>query len=136
MRRILNLNQPGLVFAKIIGLFVAVIPAVLYGILLLINETEIVGMILAAIRISFTAGAVVFVILLVLVIIEQIQDHSIYIEYQKNRAQKLPLAGGNYECQYCGNQKVKENDKTCRVCGRELKQAKSNPDQNSSRIEP
>jgi len=56
MRRILNLNQPGIVFVKIIGLFIVVIPVLLYCTV------------------------------------------------------------------YCGNQKVKESDKTCWVCGRELEQ--------------
>ncbi len=121
MRRILNLNQPGIVFAKIVGLFVVVIPAVLYSILLLSHATEIVSILLAAIRISFAIGAIVFVSLLALIIAEQIQDRYIDVQYQKNRARKLPLADGNYECQYCGNQKVKENDKACRICGKELK---------------
>jgi hypothetical protein len=121
MRRILNLDQPGIVFAKIIGLFVAVIPAVLYGILLLFHGAEIVGTILGAIRISFAIGAVVFVILLALIIVEQIQDHYIDIAYQKNRARRLPLGNGRYECQYCGNRKVTKNEKTCWVCRKELK---------------
>ncbi len=121
MRRILNLNQPGAVFVKMIGLFVVVIPAVLYGILLLWNRTEIVRPLRSLIRISFTVGALIFVILLILIIAEQIQDRYIDVQYQKNRDRKLPLADGNYECQYCGNQKVKKNDKTCLVCGKELK---------------
>ncbi len=121
MRRILNLNQPSAVFVKMIGLFVVVIPAVLYGILLLWNRTEIVRPLRSLIRISFTVGALIFVILLILIIAEQIQDRYIDVQYQKNRDRKLPLADGNYECQYCGNQKVKRNDKTCLVCGKELK---------------
>ena len=121
MRRILNLNQPGIILIKFIGLFIAVIPAVLYGILLLLNDTKAVNILFGAIRVSFAVGILVLVVLLVLIIVEQIQDHYIDTHYQKNRARKLPLTNGNYECQYCGNQKVKENDKTCQVCGRELK---------------
>ncbi len=121
MRRLLNLNQPSSVFAKMIGLFVVVIPAVLYGILHLWNSTEVVRPLRSLIRISFTIGALLFVVLLILIIAEQIQDRYIDVQYQKNSARKLLLADGNYECQYCGNQKVKKNDKTCLVCGKELK---------------
>lgn len=121
MRRVLNLNQPSTVFLKLMGVFIFMIPAVLYCTLLLLNDAKISDVLRPTIEISFAIGASVFVVLLVLIIAEQIQDHYIDVQYQKNRGQKLPLAGGKYECQYCGNQKVKENDKTCLVCGRELK---------------
>lgn len=122
MRRVLNLNHPGTIFVKIIGLFAVAIPTVLYGILLLWNEPEIVRtLLLSMIRISFGIAAFVLIVLLVLIAAEQIQDHYIDVQYQKNRDRKLLLANGNYECQYCGNQKIKESDKTCPVCGRELK---------------
>ncbi len=121
MRRILNLNQPGVVFLKIIGLFMIVIPAVLYGGLLLLNDEEIIHTLRSLIRISFAIGAFTFVLLFVLIIAEQIQDRRIDIHYQENRDRRLPLADGYYECQYCGNQKIKVHDKTCLVCGKELK---------------
>ncbi|HLO17615.1 MAG TPA: zinc ribbon domain-containing protein [Anaerolineales bacterium] len=122
MRRVLNLNHPGTIFVKIIGLFAVAIPTVLYGILLLWNEPEIVRtLLLSMIRISFGIAAFVLIVLLVLIAAEQIQDHYIDVQYQKNRDRKLLLANGNYECQYCGNQKIKESDKTCPVCGRELR---------------
>jgi len=122
MRRILNLNQPGIVFGKIIGLFIFVIPVFLYGVSLLLSLLDIHSvLILGAIKFSFVIGACVFAILLILVVVEQIQDYYIDRLYWKNRDQKIQLADGNYECQYCGNQKVKEHDKNCKVCGRELK---------------
>lgn len=122
MRRILNLNQPSMVFVKIFGLFAVAIPAILYCILLLVSDAEILSTFLRrAIRVSFAIGILIFVVLLILIIAEQIQDRYIDGRYRKNRDRKLPLADGNYECQYCGNQKVKENDKTCWVCGRTLK---------------
>ncbi len=121
MRRILNLNQPGAVFLKLIGLFIVMVPAVLYAGLFLLNDEEIIHTLRSLIRISFAIGALTFVLLLVLIIAEQIQDHRIDIHYQKNRDRRLPLADRYYECQYCGNQKVKEHDKICLVCGKELK---------------
>jgi uncharacterized paraquat-inducible protein A len=121
MRRILNLNQVSIVFVQVFLLFTAVIPAVLYGISFLLNESEIASALRLLIRISLGVGASVFVVFLVLIIFEQIQDHWIDVQHQKNQNHKLLLANGNYECQYCGNQKLKEKDRTCWVCGRELK---------------
>lgn len=121
IRRPLNLNQFSTVFLKLIVLFIIVIPAGLYGILLFLNTAGNANIFRLMSRISFAIGASIFVTLLILVIVEQIQDHYIDVQYWKNRSRKLPLADGNYECQYCGNQKVKESDKACRVCGQELK---------------
>lgn len=121
MRRILDLNQVGMTFLKLVGLFALVIPAVLYGILLSWKQPEIHLMLHSLMKISFTIGSVLFVILIGLMTVEQVQDHYFDLHYQKTRDRKLPLANGNYECQYCGNQKVKENDKNCWVCGKEIK---------------
>ncbi len=121
MRRILNLNQPGTVFVKIIGIFIVLIPAILYCATLLLNNAAIASILPGVIKVSLAIGAFATAILLILIIIEQIQDHYFDVRYQKNRSQKLLLANGNYECQYCGNQKVKESDKTCQICGKELK---------------
>ena len=120
MRRILNLNQPGIVFVKIIGLFIVVIPVLLYCTVLLLNNIGVTGILLGVIRVSFAIGVLAFVVLLALIAVEQIQDHYIDVQYQNNRGRRLPLANGDFECQYCGNQKVKESDKICWVCGREL----------------
>jgi hypothetical protein len=126
MRRILNLNQTGVTLLKVIGMVVVVIPAILYGTSLLLNGTKVNSILLNGIKLSFAIGALVFVILLALILVEQIQDHYFDLHYQKNKAQKLPLANGTYECQYCGNQMVREADQACQVCGKELKPARSN----------
>lgn len=121
MRRVLNLNHPGTILLKIAGLFLVAIPAILYCALRVLGETATLRTFLPGlIKTSFAIGASVLVILSILIIIEQVQDHYIDVQYQKNRSRKLALADGNYECQYCGNQKVKENDKTCWVCGKDL----------------
>lgn len=121
MRRILNLNWPGIILIKLIALFVVAIPAILYLISLLWIEKQIAGILLRATRVSFGIGISIFIALLALIIAEQIQDHFIDVQYQKNRHRKLSLGDGNYECQYCGNRKVKENNKICGICGKELK---------------
>lgn len=77
-------------------------------------------LLLSMIKISFLVGAFVFTVFLVLIVVEQVQDHYFNAQYQKQRSQKIRLANGYYECQYCGNQRVRENDKTCEVCGKEF----------------
>jgi uncharacterized paraquat-inducible protein A len=121
MRRILNLNEPGIILVKIIALFAVAIPGILYLVSLLLTEEQINNVLFRAMRVSFAFGIFLFIALLALIIAEQIQDHQIDVHYQKNRDQKVLLGDGNYECQYCGNRKVKEHDKICGVCGRELK---------------
>jgi uncharacterized paraquat-inducible protein A len=121
MRRLLNLNQPSTMFLKVIGFLWILLPAVLYGIVLLWNGAEtITALLLSMIKVSFIAGAFVFMVFLVLIIVEQIQDHYYDDRYQKQRSQKVLLVNGYYECQYCGNQKVQETDKSCNICGKEF----------------
>jgi uncharacterized paraquat-inducible protein A len=121
MRRLLNLNQPILVFVEVIGIFMVLIPAVLYGVMLLWNETGSARtLVLSIIKISFLLGAFLLIVFLALILAEQVQDHYYDVKYQEQRSQKVLLSNGYYECQYCGNQRVKENDKTCDVCGKEF----------------
>ncbi len=121
MRRLLNLNEPSTKFLKVIGFFVVLLPTVLYSIVLVWNGTKfIIDLLLSAIKVSFVVGAAVLIVFLALIVVEQIQDHYYDVRYQKQRSQKMLLANGFYECQYCGNQKVRENDKSCNVCGKEF----------------
>lgn len=121
MRRFLNLNQSGMIFLKVIGFYMVLLPAVLYGIVLTWSGTGIIRtLLLSVINVSFVVGAFVFIAFLVLIVIEQIQDHYYDVRYQKQRSQKVLLGNGYYECQYCGNKKVRENDKSCNICGKEF----------------
>jgi uncharacterized paraquat-inducible protein A len=97
-----------------------------YGIIRLASATGAFGPLLfSLIRISFVAGVVVSIAFLVLIVAEQIQDHAFDARYRKQQDQKVPLANGYYECQYCGNQRVRENDTACNVCGKVLVAARS-----------
>lgn len=126
MRRLLNLNYPSRVFVEVIGLFLVLIPVVLYGVVLLWNETGTIRTLLVSlIKVSFLLGAFVLIVFLVLILAEQVQDRYFDAKYQKQRGQKVLLTNGYYECQYCGNQRVKENDQICDVCGKEFGSAKS-----------
>ncbi len=121
MRRLLNLNQLSTIFLKVIGFFVVLLPAVLYGVVLVWGRTGIItALLLSMIKVSFVVGAFVLIVFMVLIVVEQAQDHYYDVHYQKQRSQKVLLANGYYECQYCGNQKVRENDKSCNVCGKEF----------------
>jgi hypothetical protein len=120
VRRLLNLNQPSTLFLKVIGFFVVLLPAVLYGIMWSLRTGNVTALLLSLIKVSFGVGAFVFIVFLVLIVVEQIQDHFYAVRYQKQRSQKVLLENGFYECQYCGNQKVRENDKSCNVCGKEF----------------
>ena len=126
MRRFLNLNQLSTIFLKLIGFFVVLVPVVLYVILLAWSEPgTITTLLLSLMKASFAVGALIFVVFLVLIVVEQIQDHDYDVRYQKQRSQKVLLANGYYECQYCGNRKVREAEKSCSVCGKEFEFVKS-----------
>lgn len=121
MRRFLNLNQVSTIFLKVTGFFGLLLPAVLYVIVLAWTGTGMIkNLLVSMIRVSFIVGASVFLVFLVLIVVEQIQDHAYDARYRKQQGQKVLLADGYYECQYCGNQKVRENDKSCHVCGKEF----------------
>lgn len=121
MRRYLDLNQPSAVFLKLIGLLVAIIPAVLYGFLRLCSGTGTIGtFLLSLMKSSFAAGVSVLIVFLILIAVEQVQDHYFDILYKKQLGKKILLVNGSYECQYCGNRRVQEKDKTCEVCGKEF----------------
>ena len=108
-------------FVKIIGFFMLLIPAIFYGIIVVWSETGIIRTLLwGMIKVSFAVGTFIFMVFLVLIVLEQVQDHYFDAQYQKQRSQKVLLANGSYECQFCGNQRVRENDKTCDVCGKEF----------------
>ncbi len=121
MRRFIDLNQPSGLFVKVIGFFMVLLPAVLYGVVLLWSQAEALRtLLLSMIRISLAAGVLVLIVFIVLIAVEQIQDHYFDAQYRKQRSQKVALADGYYECQYCGNRRVRGSDNTCGVCGREL----------------
>jgi hypothetical protein len=106
------------IFAVIAVLIIAV-PLVLYLCSWFLGRLGIETMaILFTIRVSVTAGVVLLVLFVLLLAIEFIQDRFLDTYYAKAQNQKLRLADGYYECQYCGSQKVRAFDKQCPVCGK------------------
>ncbi len=121
MKRKLDLNEPGIKLLYGIGVLIFIIPALLYGLSYLLDFLNIQHAVLSLlIKGSILAGIGLFAILILLLIIEGVQDRRYDLWYQKNRKKKIKLSETAYECQYCGNQKVGEFERFCRVCGKEL----------------
>ncbi len=121
MRLKLNLNQPGSRMLAAIGAFLCVIPTILFAVVLFLRHAQInADTIDELIRLSAGVGFALAGILLVLLIVEQIQDHYLNVAYFRNRHRKVKLSNGYYGCQYCGSQKVRASSKYCPVCGKPL----------------
>ncbi len=74
----------------------------------------------SAMSVSFTAGVVLFVLFLLLLAVEFAQDRSMDIQSQRTRNRKLKISDEYYECQGCGNRRVRAADDKCQVCGQDL----------------
>lgn len=121
VKRPLNLNEPGVRILSIAGVLVVLIPLFLFaGSLGLKLFGFDAGIISTLIWVFVAAGGSLIAALLVLIVVEQVQDYRIDRNYQRDRGQKLRVTEIYFECQYCGNRKVKENDRQCPVCGKEL----------------
>ncbi len=115
----LNLNELSSKIIAVIGLFLVVIPVVLSVSALLLSAPT--GILESLRNGSLVVGLILGAGFLVLVIVEQIQDHAMDAAYRRNRDRKVPLPGGGYECQYCGSQRIRARDTCCPVCGRALR---------------
>lgn len=121
MKRVLNLNEPGTRWAGIGIILAGLVPlALLLGSWLLRLAGLPTRGISILLGISMAAGLAILAVLAVLIILEQIQDHLIDKEYQKNGPARIRLANGCYECQYCGNRQVRQDDRSCAVCHHRL----------------
>jgi predicted RNA-binding Zn-ribbon protein involved in translation (DUF1610 family) len=65
-------------------------------------------------------GGLLFFGFVVLLMIEQIQDHLLYQMYLRSRGKRIRTAENLYECPYCGNRKIREFEHQCPVCGKSL----------------
>lgn len=121
MKRFLNLNVPGSYLTLAGGTFLILIPLILVLLRWLLNGLQIQWALLSLlIKISAGIGVVLLVILFLLIMIEQILDHALYKDYLEERNKKLKISADVYECAYCGNRKVGENDTCCSICGKNL----------------
>lgn len=112
MKKINSIDYGG----KVIGLgifFTFIISSVIY-ILPLNKSTRIFSVLF---KLSFGVGIVILAGFSLWLIIELHQDKRLEIYYESKRNTKIDLGHGQYECQACGNRKVKLNDMACNVCG-------------------
>lgn len=72
-------------------------------------------------QISFGTGAFLLAGLAVLVGVEQVQDAYLYRRYLKERHRRIRAADADAECPFCGSRKVRDFEKYCSVCGKELR---------------
>lgn len=101
-----------LILATPLGLYLCYVLLGLFGIRARI--------LLLAIITSIAAGGGLLIVLLALLAIEFAQDRRLDAHYHSLQNRKIQLSEGYYECPYCGYQKVREFEKTCTVCGKDL----------------
>lgn len=68
-------------------------------------------------KISFILGFAVLLFLFILLKIEFLQDKKIAEYFEANKHTRVALKNGLYECQACGNKQVKQEQKSCDICG-------------------
>lgn len=95
------------------AILLIVVPAVCY---LLSAVTKQLQFHLLA-KISVALGFLVLLFLFVLLKVELFQDKKINECFKANRHIRILLKNGLYECQACGNNQVKQEEKSCKVCG-------------------
>ncbi len=66
---------------------------------------------------SLILGVIIVLFLFVLLKVELYQDKKMDGYYRANSQSRLPLKNGLFECQACGNNRVKAGQKSCVVCG-------------------
>ncbi|MGE5221951.1 MAG: hypothetical protein ACM3PY_05915 [Omnitrophica WOR_2 bacterium] len=118
MKRKLDLNEPGTRIIALASFFLILIPGLLVFFAWLLSSMS--DLIWIVIKISVGAGLLILVILAALMIVETIQDRRYDRWYRQQRHKKMKLSGDYYECQYCGYQKIRDFDKSCPVCNKEL----------------
>jgi hypothetical protein len=97
-------------------IFVGIVFAFIIPILLsFISRNE--SILLEISKISFGIGVLILVLFFVWLKIELYQDKKLNIYYEKNKNEKLIIGEYAYECQVCGNRRVRQSDKTCNICG-------------------
>jgi Ca2+/H+ antiporter len=98
----------------IAGIFVLVIPAFLYILDMFAFRKDVL---MYAIKASFTIGIVIILLFSIILFIELKQDKNINKKYNKEKYRKIEISKNIFECQYCGDRKVQEEDSYCKACG-------------------
>lgn len=72
-------------------------------------------------KLSAVLGLIILLFLFVLLKIELYQDKKMDEYHKANSQSHLPLKNGLFECQTCGNNQVKPEQRSCIVCGTNFK---------------
>lgn len=72
-------------------------------------------------RVSFIIGSTLAILFFIFLSIEWNQDKKRNKYYANNMKTKLPISNNRYECQFCGNTKLKASDTICNICGTKFK---------------
>ena len=76
------------------------------------------------VSVSMTAGGLLLLGLLLLIILEQVQDALIYRHYQRNVVHRLRISADTFECPYCGCREVHSYQRQCPCCWKVLGDAR------------
>ncbi len=121
MKRFLNLNELAPLAFKIIGIITVAIPGFMW---LLYTGFEALGrrisILLSLARFFFLIGVGLLLIMLVLILAEQVQDHILFRQYDRSLKKRLPGSEGLSECPACGYRGLRPFEGSCPVCGKEL----------------
>ncbi len=72
-------------------------------------------------KLSLVLGFIALLFLFVLLKIELYQDKKLDEYHKANSKSREPLKNGLFECQTCGNNQVKPQQRSCIVCGTTFK---------------
>lgn len=101
---------------KIIGsaaICLIIVPTVCYLLWAITKQAQF----LLLIKASLVLGFMILLFLFVLLKIEFYQDKKTNKYFKANTKIRLPLKNGLFECQTCGNNQIKPEQKSCTVCG-------------------
>lgn len=90
-----------------------VLPSICYFLWLITKQAQF--QLLA--KVSLVSGFIILLFLFVLLRIELYQDKITNKYFKAHTKIRLPLKNGLFECQTCGNNQVKPEQKSCTVCG-------------------
>ena len=109
----INSNGYGLKVISGAAIFLIVIPAICY---LFYTITEL-SQFQLFVKISLAFGSIILLFLFISLKIEFSQDKKIDEYFMENKKSRLPLKNGLFECQVCGNNQIKPEQKCCIICG-------------------
>ena len=109
----INSNGYGLKVICGAAFFLFVIPAICYLLYSITKQSQYQQFF----KISVALGGIILLFLFILLKIEFSQDKRIDEYFMANKKSRLSLKNGLFECQTCGNNQVKPEQKSCIICG-------------------